>query len=125
MSAFIFAPASQRRQFLRFVWGRSRLPPRGADAGRALELQPFARAAAARLPTRPPPTLPLTNASVTNSTAEQQNRLNVLVDAAATAASESDASGGSEALAITQPPKVPATTATVQFQVCGAAAVHC
>ena len=31
----------QRRQFLRFVWGRGRLPP-GGEA-RCLELQPLAR----------------------------------------------------------------------------------
>jgi len=137
-----FDPA-QRRQFLRFVWGRSRLPPRGADAGRSLELQPFARGAAARpLPARPQPTLPLPAVVATNtdtdtvhnsaSTAVQQSRTSLLVDAAigaateaaaaaaaAAAASESDGGGGSEALATRQPSKAPVTAAKVQYQVCG------
>jgi hypothetical protein len=34
----------QRRQFLRFVWGRARLPPGGVETSRCLELQPLARA---------------------------------------------------------------------------------
>jgi len=40
-----FSP-EDRRQFLRFVWGRSRLPPAGIELPRNFELQPFARASA-------------------------------------------------------------------------------
>jgi hypothetical protein len=40
----------QRRAFLRFAWGRARLPPPGAPGARHLELQAFGRTAAAATP---------------------------------------------------------------------------
>jgi hypothetical protein len=116
----------QRRQFLRFVWGRARLPPRGADAGRNLELQPFMRGAASAVRHPAAPSLPLPSggeptpdaraAALTDAAISAATRRAV---AAAAAGSESDGGGGSEGVWEVVP-KAPAATVAVQYQVRGA-----